>query len=309
MITQKLVKEMGGDISFHSQPNRGSTFWFHINLDLNPNVQTDGPVTGCLKGMRLAYVEPNAAAAQCTLDVLSSTPLEVIYSPTFSALANDHYDILLLGIPVTFTGELTMQQERGEGGLNDGLPAAGAAVPRPNQRRRAENDGAAACLLKPLTATRLLPALTEYCRLTHQSLPLENDEHKLPMTVMAVDDNPANLKLIGVLLEDQVQHVELCTSGAEAVEQAKQMQFDLILMDIQMPGMDGIRACELIRQLPHQQQTPVIAVTAHAMAGQKETAGCGHERLSGETDRRREAAQPAAALQAGTYWRDIHHYS
>ncbi|PUR27190.1 two-component sensor histidine kinase BarA [Salmonella enterica subsp. enterica serovar Dublin] len=48
------------------------------------------------------------------------------------------------------------------------------------------------------------------------------------------------------------------------------MQFDLILMDIQMPDMDGIRACELIHQLPHQQQTPVIAVTAHAMAGQKE---------------------------------------
>ncbi|MCE9688633.1 response regulator, partial [Shewanella sp. AS16] len=45
---------------------------------------------------------------------------------------------------------------------------------------------------------------------------------------------------------------------------------DLILMDIQMPDMDGIRACELIHQLPHQQQTPVIAVTAHAMAGQKE---------------------------------------
>ncbi len=48
------------------------------------------------------------------------------------------------------------------------------------------------------------------------------------------------------------------------------MQFDLILMDIQMPDIDGIRASETIRQLPHQQQTPVIAVTAHAMAGQKE---------------------------------------
>jgi two-component system sensor histidine kinase BarA len=50
VITQRLVKEMGGDISFHSQPNRGSTFWFHISLDLNPNVLTDGPVTDCLKG-------------------------------------------------------------------------------------------------------------------------------------------------------------------------------------------------------------------------------------------------------------------
>jgi two-component system sensor histidine kinase BarA len=62
------------------------------------------------------------------------------------------------------------------------------------------------------------------------------DMSKLPMTVMAVDDNPANLKLIGALLEDQVQQVELCDSGPQAVERARQMQFDLILMDIQMPA-------------------------------------------------------------------------
>ncbi len=62
---------------------------------------------------------------------------------------------------------------------------------------------------------------------------------------MAVDDNPANLwKLYRrALLEDKVQHVELCDSGHQAVDRAKQMQFDLrILMDIQMPDMDGIRA-------------------------------------------------------------------
>lgn len=75
VITQKLVNEMGGDISFHSLPNRGSTFWFHINLDLNPNIIIEGPSTQCLAGKRLAYVEPNSAAAQCTLDILSETPL------------------------------------------------------------------------------------------------------------------------------------------------------------------------------------------------------------------------------------------
>ena len=90
------------------------------------------------------------------------------------------------------------------------------------------------------------------------------------MTVMAVDDNPANLKLIAALLADHVQHIEICESGIQALERAKVQPLDLILMDIQMPEMDGIRACELIRQLPNHQQTPVIAVTAHAMAGQKE---------------------------------------
>ncbi|WP_024551282.1 two-component sensor histidine kinase BarA, partial [Franconibacter helveticus] len=73
VITQKLVHEMGGDISFHSQPNRGSTFWFHISLDLNPNAIVDGHATDSLAGKRLAYVEANAAAAQSTLDLLAAT--------------------------------------------------------------------------------------------------------------------------------------------------------------------------------------------------------------------------------------------
>ncbi|EBC9188938.1 two-component sensor histidine kinase BarA, partial [Salmonella enterica subsp. enterica serovar Heidelberg] len=271
VITQKLVNEMGGDISFHSQPNRGSTFWFHINLDLNPNVIIDGPSTACLAGKRLAYIEPNATAAQCTLDLLSDTPVEVIYSPTFSALPLAHYDIMILSVPVTFREPLTMQHERlaKAASMTDFLLLALPCHAQINAEKL-KQGGAAACLLKPLTSTRLLPALTEYCQLNHHPEPLLMDTSKITMTVMAVDDNPANLKLIGALLEDKVQHVELCDSGHQAVDRAKQMQFDLILMDIQMPDMDGIRACELIHQLPHQQQTPVIAVTAHAMAGQKE---------------------------------------
>ncbi|EBM4473293.1 two-component sensor histidine kinase BarA, partial [Salmonella enterica] len=271
VITQKLVNEMGGDISFHSQPNRGSTFWFHINLDLNPNVIIDGPSTACLAGKRLAYVEPNATAAQCTLDLLSDTPVEVVYSPTFSALPLAHYDIMILSVPVTFREPLTMQHERlaKAASMTDFLLLALPCHAQINAEKL-KQGGAAACLLKPLTSTRLLPALTEYCQLNHHPEPLLMDASKIAMTVMAVDDNPANLKLIGALLEDKVQHVELCDSGHQAVDRAKQMQFDLILMDIQMPDMDGIRACELIHQLPHQQQTPVIAVTAHAMAGQKE---------------------------------------
>ncbi|HBI0495842.1 TPA: two-component sensor histidine kinase BarA [Salmonella enterica subsp. enterica serovar Dublin] len=269
VITQKLVNEMGGDISFHSQPNRGSTFWFHIHLDLNPNVIIDGPSTACLAGKRLAYIEPNATAAQCTLDLLSDTPVEVVYSPTFSALPLAHYDIMILSVPVTFREPLTMQHERLAASMTDFLLLALPCHAQINAEKL-KQGGAAACLLKPLTSTRLLPALTEYCQLNHHPEPLLMDTSKITMTVMAVDDNPANLKLIGALLEDKVQHVELCDSGHQAVDRAKQMQFDLILMDIQMPDMDGIRACELIHQLPHQQQTPVIAVTAHAMAGQKE---------------------------------------
>ncbi|MFO6285152.1 hypothetical protein ACLBVW_36940, partial [Pseudomonas aeruginosa] len=64
VITQRLVKEMGGDISFHSLPNRGSTFWFHISLDLNPNAIPDTLNTDGLVGKRLASGRANARAKQ-----------------------------------------------------------------------------------------------------------------------------------------------------------------------------------------------------------------------------------------------------
>ncbi|MEB8194853.1 two-component sensor histidine kinase BarA [Raoultella terrigena] len=270
VITQRLVKEMGGDISFHSQPNRGSTFWFHISLDLNPNAIPDSPLTDCLRGKTLAYIEANAAAAQCTMELLANTPLEVVYSPTFSALPEAHYDILLAGIPVSMR-DLNQQKDKltKACSMADNLLLVLPCHAQINAEAL-KREGVAACLLKPLTSTRLLPALTASCRTQPAVMLTHTDSSKLPMTVMAVDDNPANLKLIGVLLEDLVQNVTLCESGQRSVELAKQMQLDLVLMDIQMPDMDGIRACELIRHLPHHQQTPVIAVTAHALEGQKE---------------------------------------
>lgn len=271
VITQKLVNEMGGDISFHSQPNRGSTFWFHISLDLNPNAIVDRHATDCLAGKCLAYVEANAAAAQSTLDLLADTPLKVVYSATFATLPEAHYDMLLLAVPVSQREPLSMQHDMlaKAATLTDCLLLA---LPCHAQvdAEALKKEGAAACLLKPLTAARLLPLLIEHGHTRKALHRLADARGRLPMQVMAVDDNPANLKLIGALLEDQVQSVVLCESGQQAVDCAKQLRLDIILMDIQMPEMDGIHACELIRQLPHHQHTPVIAVTAHALAGQKE---------------------------------------
>ncbi|HBB1300182.1 TPA: two-component sensor histidine kinase BarA, partial [Escherichia coli] len=179
VITQKLVNEMGGDISFHSLPNRGSTFWFHINLDLNPNIIIEGPSTQCLAGKRLAYVEPNSAAAQCTLDILSETPLEVVYSPTFSALPPAHYDMMLLGIAVTFREPLTMQHERlaKAVSMTDFLMLALPCHAQVNAEKL-KQDGIGACLLKPLTPTRLLPALTEFYHHKQNTLLPVTDESK-----------------------------------------------------------------------------------------------------------------------------------
>lgn len=271
VITQKLINEMGGDIAFHSQPGNGSTFWFHINLDLNPNAALDIHALDALADKHIGYVEPNAAAAQGTLDMLSGMPIRVTYSGSLNALPDDRYDYILLGVPVAFQEAFALPQAvlKQASAMTDCLLLAVPCHAQVNAELFIRN-GAAACLIKPVTQTRLTPLLLEHCSESHVATSAVKHSDRLPMTVMAVDDNPANLKLIGALLDDQVQHVVLCESGTQAIENARQMAFDLVLMDIQMPDMDGIRACELIRQLPQHQYTPVVAVTAHAMAGQKE---------------------------------------
>lgn len=126
------------------------------------------------------------------------------------------------------------------------------------------------CISKPLSRKKLLQTLAaQQPQLANTSLPKPQAD-KLPLCVMAVDDNPANLKLITALLQERAEYVVSCTSGQEAIEQAQSRQFDIILMDIQMPHMDGVTACKAIKQLKGYRDTPIIAVTAHAMAGERD---------------------------------------
>ncbi|WP_373275839.1 response regulator [Serratia marcescens] len=268
VITQKLVKEMGGDICFHSQLNRGSTFWFHITLDLNEGMLSLAPSLPDLSGKTLAYIESNPTAAQATLNMLSITQLVITHSPTLGQLPPGHYDFLLAGVPIPFRDNMAQHEDK----LLASLKLADRvilALPCQAQidAELLKQQGALGCLIKPITSTRLFPLLRMEApaRLTAQP-----ERKRLPLTVMAVDDNPANLKLIGTLLGEQVEKTLLCESGEEALALARDNVLDLILMDIQMPKMDGIHASELIRQLPHHNSTPIVAVTAHAASGERE---------------------------------------
>ena len=268
VITQKLVKEMGGDIAFHSRLGQGSTFWFHVSLALNPNAASDPRALDGLRGKRLAYVEANPAAAQAALDILSATPLTVSYSLTLEGLTEARYDMLLMSLPVSQSTDSVLSQAF----INSLTARADCVImAMPSQMllqaELLKTRGIDACLCKPVTRTRLLPIMLDLHARKICDLPARA---RLPLAVMAVDDNPANLKLIGALLEEQVENIVLCDSGEKAIDIARQQALDIILMDIQMPEIDGIRASELIRELPQHANTPIIAVTAHAIDGERE---------------------------------------
>ncbi len=89
--------------------------------------------------------------------------------------------------------------------------------------------------------------------------------------VLAVDDNEANLKLVLTLLRDQQIQAEGAASGFEALSKARQSHFDLVFMDLQMPGMDGVETTERLRNLDgYSRKLPIIALTAHALADERE---------------------------------------
>ncbi|TCV99215.1 two-component sensor histidine kinase BarA [Biostraticola tofi] len=272
IITQKLVKEMGGDINFHSQINQGSTFRFSIPLQLNHLASPDPHQYDYLLNKRLAYVESNAASARATLDMLDTTPLRVAYSQTLDQLPAGLYDFLLLGKPVQPRLSL-LEIKRELVRTSKMAPCVILALPCQAQvdAEQIKKMGAYACLAKPVSSGRLFALL---CEQQLQQVPISADTPPLPfclpLKVMAVDDNPANLKLIGALLRERVGHTVLCENAREAIAYARLHSLDLILMDIQMPEIDGLRAAELIRQLPQHQRTPIVAVTAHTLENQQQ---------------------------------------
>ncbi len=96
-------------------------------------------------------------------------------------------------------------------------------------------------------------------------------------TILVVEDNPMNMELVADILENHGYTVVKVTTGADAIPQVREILPDLVLMDIQLPGLDGLTVTSILKDSPDTREIPVIALTAHAMRGDEEKArqaGC-----------------------------------
>lgn len=104
------------------------------------------------------------------------------------------------------------------------------------------------------------------------STPAEGSATRAPLRILVAEDNQVNQMVIGLMLRQLGHQVDVVTNGIEACEQVQKAPYDLMLMDVQMPEMDGIAATQAIRKLPQQcASIPIIALTANAMEGDRET--------------------------------------
>jgi CheY-like chemotaxis protein len=130
-------------------------------------------------------------------------------------------------------------------------------------------------LTKPVKQSDLMDAIMDaFARVEHRPSPGRVSPRRMNrrLRVLLADDNPTNRKLVELLLAQQRHRVTIASNGREAVDRAAAQRFDLVLMDVQMPEMDGFQATAAIRERERAAgvHTPIIAMTAHAMAGDRE---------------------------------------
>lgn len=271
VITQKLVSQMGGEISLTSRLHQGSTFWFTLRLSTTDMPMTELIETQCLQDKQLLLIEPNMQAASITQQILTQAGLVVTYRSVMPDESTS-YDYVLLNLAANQEYQLDTVSGWAIGAKKIaqnviiGTPSTELAL---GEQLMKEVD--VQCITKPLSRKKLLQTLISNQAPTLIAPAIEtHSEEKLPLTVLAVDDNPANLKLITALLKERVETVISCTNGQQAIDKATSTPFDIIFMDIQMPQMDGVTACKHIKKLANNANTPIIAVTAHAMVGERD---------------------------------------
>ena len=280
-ISKRLVEEMGGEIGVESTEGQGSVFWFTLRLEVDYHSPVEDSFRA-FRGKQAIFAEANEAARLGLMHLLQSwgmaaTMVEEVQSlPTVIAqFPKDLTPVLILALP---PGDMPPEHQQLLHTLiqseTHALVVLASHVERVVETIGHQTDRCKV-LPKPVSRIKLYDTLLELSgqhRHEQQAqTPQKKPEHQLH--VMIVDDHPGNLKLAKVFLEEMGVDVTPCLSGAEAVDAFRKRPTDLIFMDIQMPGMDGLATTRAIRELEAKagqlSRTPVVALTAHALASER----------------------------------------
>jgi two-component system, sensor histidine kinase and response regulator len=289
-ISQRMVSLMGGELELDSALGRGSRFHFCITLPMTPDGPDEQPAARLpAQRWRVLVVDDNATAREVlqrmgqslgwAVDVADSgeRARALLQSSDADGLA---YQAVFLDWQMPgLDGWATSRRIR-ELGLGDAAPVVVmvTAHGREEMSRRsdAEQGLLDGFLVKPVTASMLFDAVMD-ARGGKGHLPAARAQatgaRRLPaMRLLVVEDNPNNQQVARELLEDEGAIVQIANDGQEAVDAvaAAQPPFDVVLMDLQMPVMDGLTATRHIRTELGLQTLPIVAMTANAMASDRE---------------------------------------
>lgn len=287
-ICRELVVLMGGQISVHSNPGAGSTFAFTCKLDAaDADHQADAPQT-LLNGRAAVVTIANARARSLVMAALDRWGMECFVEPdTASAMGrlrllkrgrgDDPFVIyeIQAGAPETLHFSADIRTEFG--GCETLVPIVDCLTLRANQHQTAQLPDH---LLKPIDLDELGKKLTAVAAAgaSHRPPsatvgPTKAAKERAPgLRVLLAEDNAVNQKVARAVLQRMGHTVDVVSNGSDALAAVESNEYEAVLMDIQMPVMDGFEATAAIRALPDAKaaNVPIIALTAHAIAGYRD---------------------------------------
>ena len=272
-ISRRLVVLMGGEIGVESELGRGSTFWFTVELPVLHQPAAASPPQQLLHGELVLLVTADPVLALMGREVMESVGLQVLVSEPSSAAAMKPpagRKWAAAAIDLVSTGPaLVALAEQLRAQCSDTLPLLLIDAPGSHPLEASRFGLANAALLaQPLRKGSLVRALRRLLALGEPA-DREAATELSGTTILLAEDNVTNQILATAMLERLGCVVEIADNGLKAVQAATERQFSLILMDCQMPEMDGWEAARTIRErVPG--HVPIVALTANALTGDRE---------------------------------------
>jgi signal transduction histidine kinase/DNA-binding response OmpR family regulator len=285
-ISRRIAEIVGGSIGFESEVGVGSRFWFLLPLRRVDSAGSDGPLLNgvhvlvvddspvCLTIARL-QIDGAGAQVGAAEDVASG-----LVAARAAAAAGEPFDVAVLDHQMAGNTGFEMVAEIRANPVLAGMQVIlVTSQPSASLRAEATEVGVDYVLAKPIRQRLLVARIAELARgrtasgaIRAADAPVMAREAEGPFRVLVVDDLPVNRRLAAAMLAKAGYTADVARDGSEAVEMIKSGDYDLVLMDVQMPRMNGIAATAVIRGLGGRAASvPIVAMTANAMEGDRES--------------------------------------
>jgi len=289
-ISKRLAELMGGEVGVNSEAGKGSTFWFTARLGKSTAKPGRHLPKPDLRGRRVLVIDDNSQARAVLSDMLTGMSFVAHQAPSGpegiemvrrAAEGGEPYEIVFVDWQMPqLDGIETGKRIRAlTSAVRPPHLVMVTAYGREEVMKQAEDNGFESVLIKPVSPSMLFDASVrviggdaENAQEEAEALPLVSQQldRIRGARVLLVDDNEINREVGVGLLEPAQVIVDLAGNGEQAVRMIGEHEYDIVLMDMQMPVMDGLSATRAIRANPRFRDLPIVAMTANAMVSDRE---------------------------------------
>jgi PAS domain S-box-containing protein len=287
-ISKRLAELMGGEIGVSSEKGKGSEFWFTVSLAQQPERDRTRTTSASIKGVRMLVVDDNATnreilTARLTLwgAVVAECPdgASALQAMAHATEASEPFGVVIADMRMPeMDGVMLGRAIRSDPRFNNVKLILMTSLGQQGRKAKFIEAGFAACLTKPVRPLELYNHLTRVLAPDATIWQPVSGDRQLPIRsgsarILLAEDNAVNQQVAIGLLKKMGQKADAVANGLEAVKALENVPYDLVLMDVQMPEMNGLEAAQRIRDprsAVRNHTIPIIAMTANAMPGDRE---------------------------------------